>query len=435
MALKTQLEKKILSREAKICIVGMGYVGIPLMIRFIDSGFDVLGLDKDLSKIEKLKNNESYINTIPASDIEKCTKNGFEPSNDISKIIDVDVIIICVPTPIDKYRDPDLSFVVESAKEMLPFLKQGQMICLESTTYPGTTEEILLPIIESSNLKVGEDLFLCYSPEREDPGNKEFDTINIPKIVSGVTKNCLDLAKCLYGSVVDQIVPVSSTKTAEMTKLLENIYRAVNIGLVNELKTITDKMGIDIHEVIDAAATKPFGFNKFTPGPGLGGHCIPVDPFYLAWKAKEFGFNSGFIELAGEINRSMPDWVISKISDSLNNLGLSIKNSKILVLGVAYKKDVDDIRESPAIEIINKLLSKGSYVNFSDPYCIDDVYSSEGQVLKNVNISEEEVSKYDLVALITNHSDFDYELIRRNANFIVDTRGVFLKNYKNVLRA
>ncbi len=435
MNTKSTLHKKITEKSAKICIIGMGYVGLPLMMRFIESGFEVIGIDKDIKKIEKLENNESYINTIPSENIKVCREKGFSVTNDVSKVNEVDVIIICVPTPIDKYRDPDLSFVINSATEMSPYLKEGQIICLESTTYPGTTEEILMPIINSKTLKVGKDIFLCYSPEREDPGNKEFTTNDIPKVVSGVTDDCLDLAISLYGSVVREIVSVSSTQTAEMTKLLENIYRAVNIGLVNELKTITDKMGIDIYEVIEAAATKPFGFNKFTPGPGLGGHCIPVDPFYLSWKAKEYGFNSGFIELAGEINRSMPDWVIGKISDALNDLGLSIKNSNILILGVAYKKDVDDMRESPAIEIVNKLISKGSSVKIADPYCTDDIYATNGKILQNVQISKDELSKYDLVALITDHSNFDFELIRKNANFIVDTRGVYLENYNNVLRA
>ncbi len=435
MTIHKQLKEKILSKEAQICIIGMGYVGLPLMMRFIDSGFTVLGLDKDLSKVEKLERSESYINSITSKDIEDNIKNGFKPSNDYSLIKGADVIIICVPTPIDKYRDPDLSFVEDSIEEMYPHLREGQMICLESTTYPGTTEEILLPRITSGTLSVGKDVFLCYSPEREDPGNKEFSTKNIPKVVSGITANCLDLAEALYGSIIKEIVPVSTTQTAEMTKLLENIYRAVNIGLVNELKTITDKMGIDIYEVIEAAATKPFGYNKFLPGPGLGGHCIPVDPFYLSWKAKQYGFNTGFIELAGEINRSMPDWVISKIADALNILGLSVKNSKILVLGISYKQDVDDLRESPSLEIISKLNEKGAIVKFSDPFFQEKKYVGRNFEAMNIEITSSSLKEFDLVALITNHSSFDYSLIKNNANFIVDTRGVYLEESDRIMKA
>ena len=435
MNIKSALKKKIASKEAVISIVGLGYVGLPLMMRFIDSGFKVLGIDTDLKKISKLKKNESYISSISSEKIKHYRSSGFEVSNDISSVKDADVIIICVPTPLDKYRDPDLSYVVNCVEGMRPFLSAGMMICLESTTYPGTTEEILFPRINSDNLIVGENIFLCYSPEREDPGNREFNTNNIPKVVSGMTKNCVEIAELVYGSVIREIVPVSSTQTAEMTKLLENIYRAVNIGLVNELKTITDKMGIDIHEVIDAAATKPFGYNKFTPGPGLGGHCIPVDPFYLSWKAKEFGFNTGFIELAGEINRSMPNWVISKISDALNNLGLSVKNSKILILGISYKKDVDDLRESPSLEIINKLIKKGSKVKFSDPFYHHDKYFGEGYESENITVDEKTLKQFDLVVLVTNHSSFDYELIKNHARFIVDTRGVYLENLEHVMKA
>ena len=411
-------------------------MGLPLAIRFIESGFKVLGLDKDKEKIKKIKLGQSYISTIDSSEIEKCQKLGFEVTNDSSKTEKIDVFIICVPTPLNKYRDPDLSYVVDSIKSIKPYLKEGSLVSLESTTYPGTTEELVLPLLtEKSKFVVGENIFLAYSPEREDPGNLDFKSNTIPKIVSGVTNNCLQVAQRLYSEIIKEIVPVSSTRAAEMTKLLENIYRAVNIGLVNELKTITDQMDIDIHEVIEAAATKPFGFSKFSPGPGLGGHCIPVDPFYLSWKAKEFGFNSGLIELAGEINRNMPNWVISKIGDALNSLSLSIKDSKILILGVSYKKNINDLRESPAIEIINKLSEKGASIKYSDPFCNEVIKTQKGLELENVTLNEKVLKEFDLVVLITDHDSFDFNLIKENSNYLVDTRGVYLEYSDKIMKA
>ena len=362
------LVNKLKSKKATIGVLGMGYVGLPLMLRYNVIGYDVLGFDVDQSKIEAIEKGESYIEHISGDAIAQAVENGMRATTDFSEIANVDAIILCVPTPLNKYREPDLSYVLNTLESALPYLRAGQVVSLESTTYPGTTEEELLPRIESQGLKVGTDIFLVYSPEREDPGNKNFTTHTIPKVVGGHTPECLDVGTALYEQAIDQVVPVSSTKAAEMTKLLENIHRAVNIGLVNEMKIVADRMGIDIFEVVDAAATKPFGFTAYYPGPGLGGHCIPIDPFYLTWKAREYGVHTRFIELAGELNASMPDYVITKLMHGLNDHGLSLKGSRILILGIAYKKNVDDERESPCIEILDKLIKKGANVDYSDPH-------------------------------------------------------------------
>src|SRR5680860_865515 len=353
---------KLKNKEAVIGIAGLGYVGLPLMLRYADVGCKVIGIDIDIAKVDFLNAGKSYIEHISSDLVASAFKNGFEATTDFSRARDCDALILCVPTPLNKYREPDISYVTNTMDALKPYLRKGQVISLESTTYPGTTEEELLPRAEEGGLKVGEDIFLVYSPEREDPGNPVFKTHTIPKVVGGHTAACLQAGIALYEPAINQIVPVSSTKTAEMTKLLENIHRAVNIGLVNEMKIVADRMGIDIFEVVDAAKTKPFGFTAYYPGPGLGGHCIPIDPFYLTWKAREYGLNTRFIELSGEVNRGMPEYVISKLMDGLNDAGKSLKNSRVLVLGIAYKKNVDDMRESPAVEIMELIQAKGAIV-------------------------------------------------------------------------
>lgn len=360
--MKTHLLQRIQAKEARVAIVGLGYVGLPLALSFAEAGFQVTGLDIDAQKVEQLNAGQSYIEHIPGSRVAAAVTRGFRASADFAQAHKCDALIMCVPTPLTRHREPDLTYVLGTMDSLAPHLRAGQVVCLESTTYPGTTDEELLPRIERCGLKVGQDIFLAFSPEREDPGNQQYSLRAIPKVCGGVTPACLDVACALYGQVIDRIVPVSSTKAAELTKLLENIHRAVNIGLVNEMKIIADRMGIDIHEVIRAAATKPFGFVAYYPGPGLGGHCIPIDPFYLTWKAREYGLHTRFIELAGEINSTMPEWVVGKVADALNNRRMSIGGARILILGVAYKKDVGDMRESPALELIHMLQAKGAEV-------------------------------------------------------------------------
>lgn len=417
-------------------IIGLGYVGLPLAMRYCESGFSILGFDIDKTKVDALNSGQSYIKHIDGGNIRNHAGKLLNATCDFSRVSEVDAVIICVPTPLGKFREPDLSYVINTVDEILPYLKKNQVISLESTTYPGTTDELLKTRIESAGFEIGKDIFLVYSPEREDPGNVNFKTQTIPKVVGGVTKNCLTAGIKLYEGVIDKLVPVSSTKTAEMTKLLENIHRAVNIGLVNEMKIIADKMGVDIYEVIDAAATKPFGFVPYYPGPGLGGHCIPIDPFYLTWKAREYEVNTRFIELAGEVNSDMPNWVISKVADALNSTGRSIKGSKILVLGIAYKKNVDDMRESPSVKLIDLLLKKGAVVDYSDPWI--PVFPRLREYffdLQSIEITSKSLKSYDLVLLATDHDIFDYELIGEMASLIVDTRGRLNKQLPNLVRA
>jgi len=414
----------------------LGYVGLPLMVRYAEVGYKVLGIDIDQKKVNELNQGNSYIDHIPSKHIKQSVDKGFEATTDFSRVAEADALLICVPTPLNKHREPDLSFVISTTDFIIPYLRKGHVLSLESTTYPGTTEEELLPRMESTGLKVGEEVFLIYSPEREDPGNENFKTQTIPKVCGGHTKNCIDVGKALYESVIDRIVLVSSTKAAEMTKLLENIHRAVNIGLVNEMKIVADKMGINIYEVIDAAATKPFGFTPYYPGPGLGGHCIPIDPFYLTWKAREYGLNTHFIELAGELNTSMPNWVIGKLSEALNRNFKSINGSKVLVLGIAYKANVDDMRESPSVELMKLLDQKGAIVNYSDPHVsvfpkMRDYYFD----LRSVELTSQSIKDYDCVLIATNHKAFDYELIKAHAQLIVDTRGVYKESFDELIRA
>jgi UDP-N-acetyl-D-glucosamine dehydrogenase len=424
------------NRRAVIGILGLGYVGLPLMLRFSEVGFKVLGFDIDAKKVASLNDGQSYIAHIAQTEISAAVKKGFTATTEFSRSNEVDALIICVPTPLNKFREPDLSYVINTIDSVVPHLRKGQIISLESTTYPGTTDEELLPRIEKRGFKVGQDVFLVFSPEREDPGNPNFSTRTIPKICGGVTSFCLQAGVGLYQTVIDKIVPVSSTRTAEMVKLLENIHRAVNIGLVNEMKIVADQMGIDIHEVIRAASTKPFGFTPYYPGPGLGGHCVPIDPFYLTWKAREFGLNTRFIELAGEVNTSMPQWVISKLTNALNDRCKPVKNSRILVLGIAYKKNVDDMRESPAVELMELLRHRGAVVHYADPYI--PVFPKIRKThfdLKSIDLTAEALATYDCVLLATNHDKFNYELIKECSQLIVDTRGVYLEPSAKIIKA
>ena len=436
-AVAYQLCKRIQNREICVGIIGLGYVGLPLAIRFSEEGFKTIGLDIDTKKIDKLNRGESYIRHIDLEKIINTVKNGFTATNKFNEIVNIDVILICVPTPLGPHNEPDLSFIHDTLDTIRPYLRENQLLILESTTYPGTTAEEIVPFVESITTKsqvpnsnsrfiIGENFFIGYSPEREDPGNKHYSTRTIPKVVSGFTPNCLEITQTLYDQVVDTTVPVSSPRVAEMTKILENIHRAVNIGLVNELKMVSDKMDIDIYEVINAAATKPFGFTPYYPGPGLGGHCIPIDPFYLAWKAKELGMETRFIELAGEINTSMPNYVIQKVNEALNNSGKSVNGSRILILGLAYKKNVDDLRESPSLVLMESLMDMGADIQYCDPYFDKVPPTRKHQFeLSAMPMNEKTLKSADLVLLVTDHDDFDYSLILAKAKLIVDTRGRF----------
>jgi UDP-N-acetyl-D-glucosamine dehydrogenase len=413
--------------------VGLGYVGLPLALRFSECGFHVIGIDTDDERVAQLFRGESYIARY-AGRVATAIEKAFKPTTSFAEAKNADAILICVPTPLTAQREPDLSHVRAVADALAPHLRPGQIISLESTTYPGTTEEEIVP--RAGGLKVGKELFICFSPEREDPGNARFPTHAIPKILGGVTPACVEVGLALYAAAIDKVIPVSSTRTAEMVKLLENVHRAVNIGLANEMKIICDRMGIDVHEVIRAAATKPFGFVPYWPGPGLGGHCIPIDPFYLTWKARAYGVHTRFIELAGEINAAMPLWVLGKVAAALNDRAKSIKGSRILVLGVAYKKNVDDLRESPALELMRLLAEKGARVAFSDPHVPELRWAvHEGVSTKGEPLSPELLRAQDLVLIATDHDAFDFNLILKNAQLIVDTRGRYLEPSPNVVKA
>ena len=434
--LKQALIARIAERSATIGILGMGYVGQPLALRYSEVGFRVLGFDVDQGKVAELNEGRSSIEHIANERVARAVATGMECTADFKRVAESDALIICVPTPLTKYREPDLSFVTTTCDAIAPHLRAGQVVSLESTTYPGTTEEEVVPRITSSGLVVGETIFAVYSPEREDPGNESFSTRSIPKVVGGHTQACLEVGQALYAQAVDEIVPVSSTRTAEMTKLLENIHRAVNIGLVNELKILADRMGIDIFEVIDAAKTKPFGFTAYYPGPGLGGHCIPIDPFYLTWKAREFGLHTRFIELSGEVNRAMPEYVVGKLSSALNGRGKAIKGARILVVGIAYKKDVDDMRESPAVEVMELIRNNGGLLSYSDPHVPVFPKMREHKFdLTSVELEPSVVRDFDAVVIATDHSSFDYEMIRKNAKLIIDSRGIYRGHNSNVVKA
>jgi UDP-N-acetyl-D-glucosamine dehydrogenase len=434
--LKARLIDSLNTKNAVIGIVGLGYVGLPLLMRYCDVGYKVVGFDIDHGKVEKLLDGKSYIEHIPDASVSRALTQGFEATTDFSRASQVDALILCVPTPLNKYREPDLSFVMNTVEALAPYMRKGQIVSLESTTYPGTTDEELRPRIERFGHTVGEDIFLVFSPEREDPGNAHFTTNTIPKVCGGCTPNCLDAGLALYGQVIDRVVPVSSTRAAELTKLLENIHRAVNIGLVNEMKIVADKMGIDIHEVIRAAATKPFGFVAYYPGPGLGGHCIPIDPFYLTWKAREYGVHTRFIELAGEINSSMPDYVVAKISSALNDARKSVAGSRILVLGIAYKKNVDDMRESPSVALMERLRDLGAEVSYSDPHIpVFPRMREHNFDLKSVTMTPDVLASYDCVLLATDHDRFDYDMILQHSPLIVDSRGRYLEPADHIVKA
>ena len=425
MAVKNDLIAKIQAHEARVGIVGLGYVGLPLVLRFAEEHFPVLGFDVDPAKVLKLQAGESYIRHIPAKRLRVLIKEKrFEPTTDFQRLAEADCIIICVPTPLTPKKDPDLQYIENTTDAISRTLRRGQLVCLESTTYPGTTEEILLERFRATGLQAGSDYFLIFSPEREDPGNPKYSTRTIPKVVGGITPDCLEVGTTLYGQVIDRVVPVSSTRAAELVKLLENIYRCVNIALVNELKLLGDRMNIDVWEVIDAASTKPFGFTPFYPGPGLGGHCIPIDPFYLSWKAKEYDFSTRFIQLAGEVNTSIPHYVVERIGKALNDRSRSIRDSKILILGVAYKKDVDDVRESPALEIMEILQAKGALLSYSDPYIprLHKMRAYDFSHMSSLPLNEDVLKSQDLVLITTDHSSIDYQWVVDHASTIVDTR-------------
>ena len=420
------LMNRITCRDFTVGIIGMGYVGLPLAFSFCNQGFRVLGLDVDLIKVDHLQHGRSYIKHIPDEKTQALVNSGlFTASTDMGWLREADAILMCVPTPLTIQREPDMSYVVSTTESIVPNLQKGHLVILESTTYPGTTEEIIVPILERSGLHHGEDFMVAYSPEREDPGNPTFSTEKIPKVVGGCTENAAQIAAHLYRQIVPKVVVVSTSQTAEAVKLTENIFRCVNIALVNELKVVFSKMGIDILEVIDAAKTKPFGFMPFYPGPGLGGHCIPIDPFYLTWKAREFECATRFIELAGEVNMGMPDYVLHQLMDALNVQGKALRGAAILILGLSYKKDVDDLRESPSLVLIRKLLDKGSRVEFHDPF-IPSLKETrkfpELAGLTSIELSPENIMRFDAILICTDHSCVDYQLVVQHAQLVVDTR-------------
>ncbi len=434
-----ELRGKIESRSARVGVIGLGYVGLPMTLTMSEKGFSVLGFDIDPTKIEALNHGRNYIQHLDSRRLTEAIGSGkFRATADFLRLREADVLLICVPTPLTPQREPEMSFVVETARQIRASLRPGQLVILESTTYPGTTDELVRGILEESGLKCGEDFFLAFSPEREDPGNASFATATIPKVVGGVDPVSGDLAQALYDRVIARTVRVSSSRAAEATKLVENIFRAVNIALVNELKMVFDRMGIDIWEVLDAAATKPFGFMRFNPGPGWGGHCIPLDPFYLVWKAREYGITPKFIELAGEVNTQMPHYVLEKLQLALNERGKALKGSKVLVLGLAYKKDIDDARESPAFEILELLLQRGADVCYHDPHVLraprtrarPDLPPLESQPL-----TKELLESRDAALIVTDHSAVDYHLLARHALLVVDTRGVYRSPMPNVVKA
>jgi len=432
----TRLLDRIARREARVGVIGLGYVGLPLLRRFFDAGFPVTGFDIDADKISSLRRRASYFSHIADASLPDPASERFAVTTDFSVAGECDALILCVPTPLAEGREPDLGYVIATMESLRPYFHSGQLVSLESTTYPGTTDEEIVSRLVAAGLVPGVDCFVVFSPEREDPGNPAYGTHNIPKVIGGHTAACLAVGEALYGAAIDRLVPVSSTQAAEMTKLLENIFRAVNIGLVNEMKTVADAMGIDIHEVIAAAATKPFGFMPFLPGPGLGGHCIPIDPFYLTWKARQVGVETRFIELAGEVNTAMPGWVIGKLEQALLQRGVALEGASILVLGAAYKKNISDVRESPAVVIIDELVGRGAIVSYSDPYVPRIPRMRRFDLdLASVALTPELLASQDAVILVTDHDAFDYDAIGEHARLIVDTRNRFAAGSDNVVPA
>jgi UDP-N-acetyl-D-glucosamine dehydrogenase len=431
------LLEKIQSRRARTGVVGLGYVGLPLAVELARSGFHATGIDLDDRKVTAVNSGRSYIPDVPTNDVRTLHEAGrLEATTDFAVVRELDTINICVPTPLRKTKDPDMSYIVSAVEAIAKHLHPGMLIVLESTTYPGTTDEVVQPLLEATGLKAGEDFFLAFSPERVDPGNPTFQTHNVPKVVGGLTPTCSQLAAALYSTAIQTIVPVSSTRVAEMVKLLENTFRAVNIGLVNELALMCDRMDIDVWEVVEAAKTKPFGFMAFYPGPGLGGHCIPIDPFYLSWKAKQSGFDPRFIELAGHINGGMPHYVVDKVADALNTRRKAINGSRILVAGVAYKRDIDDMRESPALDVMGLLHGKGATVEYADPH-VPEVYAREWSGRFDIRASQVgrgSFSRYDCVVIVTDHQSFDYEAMVKEADLIVDSRNAIKGPHPHVFR-
>jgi UDP-N-acetyl-D-glucosamine dehydrogenase len=423
-----ELRSKIVSHEARVGVVGLGYVGLPLAVEFAQAGFNVTGIDIDKTKVDLLNRGESYIQDVPTSVLKPLVEAGkLRATTDFAAVAELDTINIAVPTPLRKTKDPDMSFIVRSCEEIAKFSHPGMLLILESTTYPGTTDELMLPMFERPDLKIGEHFFMCFSPERVDPGNPNFQTKNIPKVVGGITPVCTELGALFYGQALEKVVPVGSTRVAEMVKLLENTFRMINIGLANEIALMCDRMGINVWEVIDAAATKPFGFMPFYPGPGLGGHCIPIDPFYLSWKSKQAGIEARFIELAGYINGQMPHFVVDKIQNALNEHSKPLKGSRVHVLGVAYKRDIDDVRESPALDIIHLLGRRGAKVTYSDPWI--PKLRADGVVPDmEATDPEESSAQADCVVIVTDHKAFNYPRIVERARLIVDTRNALKGN-------
>jgi UDP-N-acetyl-D-glucosamine dehydrogenase len=436
-ALAQTLQEKLKDRRARTSVVGLGYVGLPLAVELAKAGFHTTGIDLDERKVQAIRDGRSYIPDVATADVRALTTAGrLDATTDFSIVAQLDTINICVPTPLRKTKDPDMSYIISAVEGIAKYLHPGMLVVLESTTYPGTTDEVVQPMLEATGLKAGVDFFLAFSPERVDPGNRVFQTHNVPKVVGGFTQTCSQLAKELYESAIATIVPVSSTRVAEMVKLLENTFRAVNIGLVNELALMCDRMNIDVWEVVEAAKTKPFGFMAFYPGPGLGGHCIPIDPFYLSWKAKQTGFDPRFIELAGHINAGMPHYVVDKVAEALNMRRKPINGSSILILGVAYKRDIDDVRESPALDVMGLLLTRGGRIAYADPY-VQNVAArdwSGGYDMKAVDLTRGTIAKYDCVVIITDHAIFDYDTIAAEADIVVDTRNAIKGSRPNVFK-
>ena len=421
VASQEDLLARLKRKDFTAAVIGLGYVGLPLAVEYAGAGIRVIGIDSDGAKVRAIRSGQSYIDDVPSEMVKAAVDAGLlRVTSDYSALAEADTVNICVPTPLRKTKDPDLSYVVNAAEQVAKYLHRDMLIVLESTTYPGTTDELLVPMFEGKGFTVGKDIFLAFSPERVDPGNPQYSTKNIPKVVGGATPRCTKMAAALYGGALNLVHPVSSATVAEMVKLLENTFRAVNIGLVNEIALMCNRMGIDVWEVIDAAKTKPFGFMPFYPGPGIGGHCIPLDPFYLSWKAKQFGFESRFIELAGVINGQMPHYIVGKIVDALNRFKKSVNGAKVLILGVAYKKDISDVRESPALDILQLLTQKGAKLSYCDPHV--PVLAEHGMHMKAERLSAATLKKADCVVVVTDHSDFDYRLVARESKVVVDAR-------------
>ena len=428
------LAKRLEDHSARLAVIGLGYVGLPLAVELAQAGFEVHGIDIDAARVKELNQGRSYIQDVPTADVRELVKNKrLFATTDFSVLSRCDTVNICVPTPLSKQRDPDVSFIVAAATEVAKHLHNGMLVILESTTYPGTTEELVLPMLAESGLQVGRDFFLAFSPERVDPGNAQYNTRNIPKVVGGVTEACTRAAVQLYRQRIDNVVPVSSTQVAEMVKLLENTFRSVNIGLVNELALMCARLGIDVWEVIRAAATKPFGFMPFYPGPGLGGHCIPIDPFYLSWKARASGFEARFIELAGHVNGHMPDHVVDLVGEALNRQGKSVSGSRVLILGVAYKADIDDVRESPSLDIMEKLRQRGAKIEYTDPHVASIRFA--GGTMKSVPFTAAQVRRFDCAVIATAHKLFDYQSLLEWSKAVVDTRNALAgRNSPKIVR-